>query len=301
MSEYKAVRSTLEISRRIVFYLDTFDPQHFTGTSHAEAVRNINDILQGRSERTVEMLLGELRQKGPGLADHAEQLGRELQDFHAQKELLKQPYQGHSGKKYRFGTYDGDPEYPLKIIDQQLFDRAVKDGFPPDFFHKSYFDGVTLYCMPDGTDLSFSEFHGCTFAVCRIHGAIFDGSRLYQCKFHSCDVFSSTFFAATFAHTHFYDSTFSLISLQRARLAHCNTIDCKIDRVSFLNTTLDGCFYGRVTPSNIQYLHTATITQGGATTKECRENRAAIYKALAVSDLKPPLPAKCKQHPGPER
>lgn len=300
MSDYKAVRSTVELSRRIVFYLDTFNPQYFTGTSHAEAVRNINDILQGRSKKTAETLLRELREKGPGLARQAELIGREIQDFQAQRELLKQPYQGHSGKEYRFDTYDGDPEYPLKIIDQQLFDRAAKDGFPPDFFRKSYFDGVTVYCMPDGTDLSFSEFHDCTFAVCRIHGAIFDGSRLYQCNFHSCDLFSSTFFAASFAHTHFYDSSLSLISLQRARLAHCNTIDCNMDRVSFLNATLNGCCYGRVTPSNIEYLHTATVTQGGATEEECQQNRAAIYKALNAANP-PTRPDKHRRRSDPER
>ncbi len=301
MSDYKAVRSTVEISRRIMELLEKVDPQYYDGTRREKSIHFLNDILQERSYMPLRVLIAEMKHTcGDRYAGETDAICQEIQDFQTQKKLLKQPYQGHSGKEYRFDTYDGDPEYPLKIIDQQLFDRAAKDGFPPDFFRKSYFDGVTIYCMPDGTDLSFSEFHDCTFAVCRIHGAIFDGSRLYQCNFHSCDLFSSTFFAASFAHTHFYDSSLSLISLQRARLAHCNTIDCNMDRVSFLNATLNGCCYGRVTPSNIEYLHTATVTQGGATEEECQQNRAAIYKALNAANP-PTHPDQHRRRSDPER
>lgn len=38
--------------------------------------------------------------------------------------------------------------------------------------------------------------------------------------------------------------------------------------------------YGRVTAENTRCLHTARITQGGATEQECAENRTAILQAL---------------------
>lgn len=294
MSEYKPVKGSREISMHIADVLEQADPQTYNGMNRAQTIRAVNDILQGRGEPAIDDLLAGLEaidsRKVPAIRES-------VRSFQAQKDLMKQPYRGHSSKNYRFGVYDRDPENPLKIINQRLFDRAAKDGFPPDFFRKSFFDGVTLYCMPDGADLKFSMFQDCTFAVCRIHGACFDGTSLHHCEFHDCDLFSSTFFASAISNTHFYDSSLSLVSFQRARLARCNTIDCKMDRVSFLNATLDGCFYGRVTPSQIRYLHTAVITQGGATEEECRVNRAAIYKALAVSDL----PPKQQRRTGPER
>lgn len=133
MSDYKAVRSTVEISRRIACYLDMFDPQYFNGMSQARAVRNINDILQGRSEWTVETLLGELRQKGPALAVKAEQISQEIQDFQAQRELLKKPYKRFSDIEYDYKMHDDGSPYPLKMIDQRLYDQAAQDGFPPRF------------------------------------------------------------------------------------------------------------------------------------------------------------------------
>ena len=196
MSDYKAVRSTVEISRRIACYLDMFDPQYFNGMSQARAVRNINDILQGRSEWTVETLLGELRQKGPALAVKAEQISQEIQDFQAQRELLKKPYKRFSDIEYDYKMHDDGSPYPLKMIDQRLYDQAAQDGFQPRFFRESYFDNVTFYCLPDVADLYRSEFHGCTFAVCRINGADFQSARIYNSTFHSCRI-QNVFFATS--------------------------------------------------------------------------------------------------------
>ena len=53
-----------------------------------------------------------------------------------------------------------------------------------------------------------------------------------------------------------------------------------MDGVGFLNATLDGCFFGRVAAHGIRNLHTATITQGGATDKEVKYNREAILATL---------------------
>ncbi len=60
----------------------------------------------------------------------------------------------------------------------------------------------------------------------------------------------------------------------------CNVIDCELERISFLCTTLDGCSFGRVNAHGIRHLDTAKITQGGATEEEVKQNREAVLTAL---------------------
>ena len=256
-------------------------PQHYNGANRAETVRTINDILQGRTERTVDAFLIGLRNTGGAdFAERVDEISRDIQAFLAQKALLSKPYTKSSGKQYKYRSFDLDPKRPLKIVNQRLYDLAAKAGFPPNFFRETHFDRVTLYCIPDHTDFNFSYFDGCTFAVCRIREATFDGARIYSSNFHSCAIQYATFFKASIAHTHFYDSSLKNVSFQEARMKSCNTIDCEMDSVGFLNTTLDGCFFGRVAARGIKHLHTATITQGGATEGEVKHNREAIFTAL---------------------
>ena len=60
-----------------------------------------------------------------------------------------------------------------------------------------------------------------------------------------------------------------------------------------LNATLDGCFFGRVAAHGIRNLHTATITQGGATDSEVKRNRESIFAALRPEQgLRLEFPAK---------
>ena len=139
---------------------------------------------------------------------------------------------------------------------------------------------MTFYCLPDHADLNFSRFSDCTFAVCRIREALFDGTSLYGCEFHNCVMKYVTFFQATLANTHFYDCAMENVSFQKARLKSCNTLDSTMLSVDFLHTTLDGCSYNRVQSFLTEGLHTATITQGGATDEEIAYNRKAIYAAL---------------------
>lgn len=138
--------------------------------------------------------------------------------------------------------------------------------------------------------------HGCTFAVCRIQDARFDGASLYASEFHSCTVSHTTFFHAVLADTHFRDCSMEWASFQRARLARCNFLDCMLDSVNFLASTLDGCAVGRCQAHNIRCLNQAVVTMGGGTAEECRENRAAIFRALRV-----PEPREKDRQPGPER
>ena len=116
--------------------------------------------------------------------------------------------------------------------------------------------------------------------MCRIREATFDGASIFSSEFQSCAIQYATFFDASIAHTHFHDSTLRNVSFQEARLKSCNTVDCEMDGVGFLNATLDNCFFGRVAAQGIRHLHTATITQGGATEGEVKQNREAILAAL---------------------
>ena len=256
-------------------------PQHYNGMNRAKTVRTINDILQGRTERTVAAFLTGLRNTGGDeYAQRVEEIAGEIQAFLTQKALLSRPYTKHSSKQYQYRFFDFNPKRPLKIVNQRLYDSAAKAGFPTNFFRETYFDGVTLYCVPDHTDFNFSHFSNCTFAVCRIREAVFDGATLSSSEFHSCVMQYATFFNASIVHTHFHDSTLKNVSFQKARLKSCNTVDCELDGVGFLNATLDGCFFGRVAAQGIRGLHTATITQGGAGDEEVKHNRESIFAAL---------------------
>lgn len=300
MSDYKPVKSSHAISMSIADYLEQADPRAYNGMNRAQTIRAVNDILQGRAERPLAEFLSELRCVGGQSDGEIECIEQDIHAFQTQKALLGQPYVKSSAKEYKFHMYDGYSARPLKIINQQLFDWAAKAGFPPEFFRESYFDHVTIYCMPDGTDCNFSVFRDCTFAVCRIREATFDGTSMYDSEFQSCDLRYVTFFQASIAYTHFRDSTLSDVSFQSACLRNGHTIDCLMERVSFLHATLDGYSFGRVTPTVIRDLSTATITQGGATAEECRRNRAAIFQALGVKDSTDPLRPH-KRRGGPER
>ena len=283
MNDYKAVRSSLDISKSIAFYLEMSDPAAFRLRDRAGSIRTINDILQGRSEKTVEAMLAELEQKGGTYyAGEIAILRQNIQDFQRQKMMLTQPYCKSSGKTYRFRTYNGGNGCSLKIVDQKLFDRAAKAGFPPGFFRETYFDQVNIYCLPEHADFYGSIFQNCAFAVCRISTPSFIGASIYSSEFHSCVLEYADFFESSIAHTHFHDSALSHVTFQKARMKSCNTIDCTLDSINYLTATLDGCSFGRVTASDVRNLDTATITQGGAGQEECRRNRDAIFQALGV-------------------
>lgn len=284
MNDFKAVRSGLSISQSIISYLEKADPAAFLPGDWAKNIKVTNDILQGRSEKSVEELLTELDRTDNGyFTGELAALRQDVQDFLHQKALLSKTYnKGSNGTSHRFKTYRGFDGRSLKIVDQQLFDRAAKQGFPPNFFRETYFDRVQFYCLPEHADFCGSMFQECTFVVCRISAPSFIGASIYDSAFHSCVLEHGDFLGARLVYTHFHDSTLSHVTLQNARLKCCNTIDCTLNHVNYLNATLDGCSFGRVTPSDICNLPYAAITQGGATQEECRRNREAIFNALNV-------------------
>ncbi len=281
MNRYKAVRSSLDISKSIVSCLELFDPAAFRPIDRAGSIKGINDILQGRSEKSAEELLAELAQKGgDGHAKEIAVLRQDVQDFLHQKELLTKSC-GMS-RDIEYDSLSRMGRSPRKVINQESFDRAVEKGFPPCFFRNSYFDHVTIYCMPDRTDCSFSEFRNCTFAVCRIREASFFCSSIWDSEFHSSVLCSASFVLASMAHTHFHDCTLRHSNFNRASMKSCNIIDNLLDHINFNCATMDGCAFGRVSAEEIWNLDRATITQGGATQEECRQNREAIFRALGI-------------------
>lgn len=142
---YKAVPSGLDISRRVADCLEQSAAVGYQPSERAKAIRAINDVLQGRSTRTVEELLAELEKCGEGQAA----VRQDVLGFQTQKELLWYVYNKSSSKRYAFPQYNRSKGRALKVINQDLYDRAAKNGFPLDFFRESYFDKVTFYCLPD--------------------------------------------------------------------------------------------------------------------------------------------------------
>ena len=300
MSEnYQAVRSTREIAKSIAYYLEMSDPVNYPPGDRAKTMRAVNDILQGSPSPAADKLLAELEEKGGSYyAGEIKGVEKDILAFQEQKRRIGHPYTKTGGRQYKYRMNDANPDRPLKIVNQRLFDWAAKGSFPPDFFENAYFDHVTAYCMPDYTHCAGSVFRDCTFAVCRMVGTHFEDARLYGCEFHSCCLSGAIFSDSALANTHFYDCVQHRGGFIRTRLNRCRMMDCLVTGATFAESTLDGCSFDRVRANRIRGLHTATITQGGATENECRRNREAIYKALRPEES-PQCPDR--RTPAPER
>lgn len=297
MGYFQAVRSGTEISMNIADLLEQTAPAQYNGANRAQTIREINDTLQGRSDQSFAMLYSLLEQKCDKEPEQVEKIRRDAEAFRRQKLCRTLRYTLSGNQQYRYDTWDYDPQHPLKIISQPLFDHAAEHGFPPEFFTESYFDHVTVYCMPDNTDLSFSHFESCRFSVCGIRGAVFDNATLYSTDFHSSLLQGVNFTGASIAHSHFRDCDMVSVSFQDARLKSCMTLDCTMDRVDFLGATLDDSDFGRIKASRIFNLRNATITQGGATREEVRRLQRSVFRELQPSPSPEPHRNKSRRNP----
>ncbi len=301
MPDYQAVSSGHEISKKIADLLEDIDHIQYNGNNRARRVRNVNDYIQGRNDMPLEPLLDWAAKADSGAyAGRVAAVRQMLQAFQRQKSLLGRPYQMPHSLKSTYKCCLPERSDRAKVIDQETFDRAAQSGFPYGFFRHSFFDGVDLYCIPDGEDCSCSTFQNCSFVASRVHGAMFLHSCLYGCEFHSCDIQDTTFLGTTFANTHFKDCTLRKDSFLAAHLKSCLTVDCIMEEIDFSHAALDGCTYGRIQAGDIRNLASAKITQGGATAEECAENRAAVFRAFGVRDQERP-PAARKRPSAPER
>lgn len=281
MTDYKPVYSGMELSRRIADCLEASAAQDYSPAERPRAILGLNDILQGRSERTVDHLLTELEKcEDPRLPAVLE----DVQAFLRQKELLTVPYcKRPSRKRFAFEWMTGAEGRKLKVVDQKLYDRAAREGFPDDFFRESYFDHVTFYCLPKFADFLGSELHNCRFAVCSIRNASFILSHIDDTEFYSSILNHVDLCSAALTHTHFRDCELSNVMAQKIHMKRCSTIDCTMDGVDFAGAVLDGCTFDRITAGTIR-LDYATITQGGATEEECRQSREAICRTLGAKE-----------------
>lgn len=186
-------------------------------------------------------------------------------------------------QQYHYEMFDLDPQRPLKVIPQPLYDHAAEHGFPPDFFTGAYFDHVTIATIPEGTDCSFSAFRNCVFDGCGIKKCVFDDTTIYDSVFRHVDLRMVNFTRASIAHTRFQDSSLTFVSFLDARLKNGYMRDCALDIVDFKGATLDGTWFGRIDARHVLNLRHAVITQGGATQEEVEQLRASIFRALQVS------------------
>ena len=94
IDDFKAVRSSLDISRSLKYYLSMRDHDKYGDST--KIVRALNDTLQGRGERTVEQLLAEMDAVCGGWKDYDED-----------RAMLRQRIQAFSNRK---------PFYPKSTI-----------------------------------------------------------------------------------------------------------------------------------------------------------------------------------------
>ena len=96
MSDYKSVPSGMEIGRRIAECLGAMAPVGYQPTERVQVIHSINDILQGRSQRTAEDLLTQLEQYGD---ERTADVRQNIRNFLAQKDLLTKAYTKSSDGK----------------------------------------------------------------------------------------------------------------------------------------------------------------------------------------------------------
>ena len=288
ISDYKKVRDSHDIALRLADYLEASSPKQYPPGHRAGTISRINDILQGRAAQKADELFSEITAQGND-PDKGNLFCQDIQDFLRQKRLLTQPTPYHRAEwaspPERLPTIGYEPA--KKVIDQKIYDEAVARGFPPSFFKESFFDHVTLYCVPDYMTCARSVFQDCKFSVCRLCGIDFSGASLYSTDFATALMDDVLFDEATLAHTRFFDCNMSRVSFEDARLKSCRMLDCTLERAAFRGATLDGCAFDRMQVKAVTGLYAAVITQGGATEDECRHNRESVFRALRPSK---PLP-----------
>lgn len=276
------MRSSGEIAISLADYLETFYRKQYPPNSRADTVCEVNDILQGRAQRTVQDFFRELETSNGGDLGEVAQLKRDAEDFQRQRSLIKEPNPYvNSEWPYEPEIMGGGSDLMRKVIDQKLYDAAAERGFPSSFFRQSFFDHVTLYDIPDFQDCSLSVFQSCKFSVCRLHGIDFEDTNIYSSDFNTVYMESTFFDLSSMASTRFRDCEMREVSFRDCHMKSVRALDCVMERVSFSGARLDGCSFDRVKPHIVTGLRHATITQSGATDEECERNRRAIWEALA--------------------
>ena len=286
--EYTAIRSSLEISRDMADYLEAADPQKYPPASRAQTIREINDILTGRSDAPFDSPLGRARDK------RAIELMADFAALSIQVKQMELPSPFKRGRAQKYPLWNADAETPLKWIDQKRYDSAVRNGFPDGFFKQSYFDRVSFHDLPDDVDCTGSTFASCRFTACRVKGTLFEDCTVRDTDFSNCRLDFCLFAYAGLSHVRYFDCTIHKGGFAFSQLKSVTLLDCNMESVNMGNCALDGCSFARIRARDIRRLATSTITQGGATHEECDRLREQTYRALGVelserSHVKRPL------------
>jgi len=277
---HKRVDSGLSLATRIAHLLEDSDPQHYNGSNSDFTIRHINDVLQGRNKQMNATALANSLE--PLSGDEAvEAVQDDIVDFVRQMSLIPMTNNNHvPTDTFIYETFDYAPQNPIKIVTQDIYDRAVSEGFPPDFFHERYFKDVTFYSLPYEVDFSFSRLLGCAFHVCNVNQAYFAHAKLFDCAFHTADLSLARFNSANIMNTRFYDTAMNCTGFCEAIFKHCSFLDCSMYGTDLYDAYFDGCSFDRIHAPAIKHLDTAFFTMGGATPEEVNHNRRMNYAAL---------------------
>lgn len=145
MSDYQAVSSGYEISKKIADLLEDIDPIQYNGSNRARRVRNVNDYIQGRNDMPLEPLLDwAAKADSEAYAGRVAAVRQMLQAFQRQKSLLSCPYQMPYSLKSAYKYCLPERSDRAKVIDQETFDRVAQSGFPYGFFDTHFLTGWTF-------------------------------------------------------------------------------------------------------------------------------------------------------------
>ncbi|MDD3241647.1 MAG: pentapeptide repeat-containing protein [Bacilli bacterium] len=161
--------------------------------------------------------------------------------------------------------YNDDEIYNRKIIDQDVFNKVIKNNFKISFdncyiknisfsdFENLYFDAIDcifLNCDLSNLDLSSKSFHRCIIDNCKLVGTDLSNSSIIDVKIINSTLRYSNYNKANIKNVilddnDFYESSFSNIkfgpiSLSKNNFTRCEFIDTKLDKIDFSSSNIDG-------------------------------------------------------------
>lgn len=262
-AEYQKVLGGFDIAKKVADFMEDCDPA-LNGSNRASRVGWVNDVLHGRAKETTGDLVISLEKLcKPGHEERQNQIGREILKFSMQQLLIPMRYDAPDVemRAYQIPVEDVNGRH-LKIINQPIYDEAVKNGFPAGFFRDAYFHAVTFYALPERADFSSSTLLDCKFYVCAARGANFHGSSLHSTDFQTVDLSDANFTNATLAHTHFNDADMKGVGFPYARLKNCNLTHCNMWDVSLAETTLHEVRLAKIEEPRIKHFDMAVFNYG---------------------------------------
>lgn len=303
--EYAKAPGAFDLAKRFFDLCEDIAPQSYNGSNRAKVVGIVADALNKFPS------LAEPPESLPDIAFPEEGDAKKRFDhffeegaiYEKQKRLMQTEYgQPPVGKlEYIMPVEDVNGEQ-LKIIDQNLYDRAVVQGFSNGFFRNAYFSSVTFYALPEKADFSASVLQDCKFNVCAARGATFNGSSVYSTDFQTVDLTGASFSRTTLAHTHFNAVDLRGVDFSDASVRNCNFTSCNMWDVSLLCTKLNNVSFAKIEDPRIAHIMTTDFHFGAV-----EHETAKILMEKALRELgqlpaeAPPANRVPKKPPEPAR